>query len=303
MISSFPCIGESFDGNRREEFHMAQQLIDPKQIYIIHRTRPAGYQMPSLVASNTYYTLNYHIRGDRITITPKATYTAKPGDISALAPYLYHRTFPASEDIYENIHIKFSAAFVKRLTDAFGEQLLTSIFDHPANRFDTETRNLIRTMVYEMLHIYNNPTAYSSFILENMLSQLLLMILEKRLPDDANASLHPTPLTPPIIEAVCYIEKHFSEDIKIEKAANISGYSVSHFSKLFSAQIGKSFSEYLSFVRLRKAQHLLLNTSMSVTDIAIETGYQYPGNMTAAFKRLTGFTPHKFRLINAAAKK
>lgn len=77
--------------------------------------------------------------------------------------------------------------------------------------------------------------------------------------------------------------------------AILSGYSASHFSRLFHAQLGKSYSEYLTRIRIRHVQDLLLNTKKSVTEIALETGYLHTGNLSEQFKQQTGMTPLQYR--------
>ena len=120
-------------------------------------------------------------------------------------------------------------------------------------------------------------------------------IYEKGIIDEKNSSVHNAPLSESILEAVYYIEKNYKNDIKIEDVAEISGYSVSYFSRLFNSQIGIPFSEYLCVTRLKHVQYMLLKTDKSVMDIALECGFSYPGNMTSSFKSKFGMTPLQFR--------
>ncbi|MDE6055726.1 MAG: AraC family transcriptional regulator, partial [Lachnospiraceae bacterium] len=144
---------------------------------------------------------------------------------------------------------------------------------------------------------------YRVFRLQCMLCDLLLAVLNDRLPNDAaddphqNTSqvIHKTPLTPPIIDAIYYIEQHYQENPSLETVALLSGYSASHFSRLFHAQLERSYSEYLTKIRIRHAQDLLLNTKKSVTEIALETGYLHTGNLSEQFKQQTGMTPLQYR--------
>ena len=100
------------------------------------------------------------------------------------------------------------------------------------------------------------------------------------------------------MEAVYFVEKNYKKSLKIEDVAAISGYSVTYFSKLFSAQLGKTFSEYLCLTRLKHVQNYLLSTDMSVMDISLECGFSYPGNMTASFRKEFNMTPLQFRKQN-----
>ena len=277
---------------------MALPLPEGQLFHIEYRKLPAGYEMPSLEAASDYYELGYHIRGDRTTITPDMSFVSHPGCVSVMAPLVYHRTLPASAAPYESILIKFSPLFIRPLTQRFGQRLLDDIYSHPSNRFTKKIRSDVRRLFFRMLDEYQSParqaSPYSECRLQCMLSELLLTIAEHRLADD-NADTYPATLTPPVIEAIYYMEKHYAETISIETAAGMANYSTAYFSRLFKAQLGKSYTEYLGSLRIRNAERLLLGTGKSVTEIALESGYQYPGNLTAAFKKQTGMTPRQYR--------
>ena len=56
-----------------------------------------------------------------------------------------------------------------------------------------------------------------------------------------------------------------------------------------------SFKEYLNFVRLRHAQTALLTTSSTITDIALENGFNDSNYFGDAFRRTKGISPNKYR--------
>ncbi|MCH5342668.1 MAG: helix-turn-helix transcriptional regulator [Acetatifactor sp.] len=273
---------------------MALPLPKGQLFQISHRILPADYEMPSLEIASDHYSIGYHISGDRTIITPNSIFTQHPGNVSTLAPYIYHRTVPASNEVYESILVKFSPLFVKPLTDQFGEQILDQIYARTTNRFPVHMQAVIYNYFTKLLEEYDRKSPYGNFKLQCILCELLLTILEYRLPEeDSNSS--DTPLTLPIMEAVYYMETHYAENLTIERVAGISSYSVAYFSRLFKKQLGKSYSEYLSYIRIKNVSRLLLNTDRSITEIAIETGYQYPGNLSAAFRQKTGLSPQQYR--------
>ena len=275
---------------------MPMPLPEGKLFYIEHRILPSNYEMPSLeVALDQHYELVYHISGDRTIITPSMIYTSHAGCVTTPEPHMYLRTMPASTECYENILVKFSPLFVSNLTDRLGVQILDQIYEHTVNTFSEDTQPRIHRLFFDMLEEYRTDAPYSQIVLECLLEQLLLTILQRRLPDPDD-SMHQTPLTPPVLEAVYYLERNYAMPLKIEEAARKAGYSIAYFSRLFQTQLGKSFSEYLQSVRIKHAQSLLLNTDKSIMTIALETGYQYPGNLTAAFKKQTGMTPLHYRM-------
>ncbi len=92
-----------------------------------------------------------------------------------------------------------------------------------------------------------------------------------------------------------YILENYREEIRLETVAKAVHLSPSYFSAIFKKTTGCSFARYLSKVRISKAQELLENTDLSVTDIALQVGFNDPAYFAAVFKRETRITPLMYR--------
>lgn len=273
---------------------MALPLPEGTLFQITHKKLPGNYSMPSLEAATDHYSLSYLVQGDRTIITPSMTYTTHAGCVNGIAPFVYHQTVPASDTVYESILIKFSPLFMQPYTNQLGTQFLEQIFEQPPRRFTEEIQSKVYAIFCDMLEEYHRESPYKELVLQSLLFRLLVLLLEESLPDET-ANMHSTPLSQPILEAIFYMEKNYATHLDIEAVAEVSGYAVSYFSRLFQKQMGRSFSEYLCNIRLRHVESLLLSTDKSITDIALETGFQYPGNMTSVFRQKIGMTPREYR--------
>ena len=164
---------------------MPTPLPEGCEFTIARRLLPGDYEMPTMDAVPNYYTLGYIISGSRTTITPKTTFTLYPGDVGTLAPFVFHKTVPASKDeAYESILVKFTPAFAKPFTDAFGLHTLNCIYKHPTNRFEPEIQNKIYHILLDMVAEFEKESPYRDFALQCMLFRVLILILENRLPDN-----------------------------------------------------------------------------------------------------------------------
>ena len=92
-----------------------------------------------------------------------------------------------------------------------------------------------------------------------------------------------------------YVETNFHERISIADAARICGFSESHFMKYFKAHMAVSFTEYLNDYRLTIAARLLLSSSDSIGNIAVDTGFDNLSYFNRIFKKKYHCTPSKFR--------
>ena len=96
-----------------------------------------------------------------------------------------------------------------------------------------------------------------------------------------------------------YISKHYHEDISMQSAAQIMGYSEAYFCKLFKQCFRANFSAYLNEYRIEKAKAMMDNVRLSVKDISIACGYSDSNYFARVFKRITGQTPSEYRLSAA----
>ena len=69
----------------------------------------------------------------------------------------------------------------------------------------------------------------------------------------------------------------------------------SYFSRLFKRVMKKSFTEYLTYLKICEAQKLLMTTKHSITDIALDTGFSTTSYFIERFKEQTHLTPKQFR--------
>ena len=92
-----------------------------------------------------------------------------------------------------------------------------------------------------------------------------------------------------------YIDKHSSETINIEHLANMCGMCYSNFAKQFKAQFGKTCKEYIEFVRICKADTLLLYTDKTLDYISQETGFTDSSHFIRTYKKIKGITPKQRR--------
>lgn len=96
--------------------------------------------------------------------------------------------------------------------------------------------------------------------------------------------------------AVDFIDSHYmEEDISLNTVANVANVSSNHFSALFSQNMGQTFIDYLTTLRMNKAKELLRCTGMRSSEIAGEIGYKDAHYFSYLFKKTQGMTPSDYR--------
>lgn len=92
-----------------------------------------------------------------------------------------------------------------------------------------------------------------------------------------------------------YCLKHLAEAISVDELAKFTGYSRSHFCRVFRARSGKSPHEYVMELRMRMALRMLQRGERSVKEIAADCGFGETGYFCRVFRRFHGTTPARFQ--------
>ena len=137
---------------------------------------------------------------------------------------------------------------------------------------------------------------YGSF--ELMLSHLAELCL------DAVGSGQPTPPSADsrADEVVRYVDANYVGRISLGDLAGRFAMSPSHLSRVFKGRTGRTLTEYVAHRRIDYARELLETSTMPVSEIAEESGYESYFYFARVFKRLTGRTPTEYRAGAAAEK-
>lgn len=91
-----------------------------------------------------------------------------------------------------------------------------------------------------------------------------------------------------------FIQENF-KDISLDKVADKFHYTPEYTSRLIKSTTGKSFTQIVTQIRIEKAQVLLMDTNLSVADIAEQVGYESPENFIRVFKKQLQMTPTEYR--------
>jgi len=99
-----------------------------------------------------------------------------------------------------------------------------------------------------------------------------------------------------IAKAKEFIDKNFSDpSLSLSTVAEKVNMSMSHFSFTFKQEVGETFIEYLTNVRINKAKELLIKSDLKVAEIATKVGYNEPHYFSYIFKKKVGMSPQEFR--------
>lgn len=92
-----------------------------------------------------------------------------------------------------------------------------------------------------------------------------------------------------------YLQEHLAEDVSLSVLAEEFHLSSQYISQLFKSEIGVNFLAYLTNIRMEQAKKLLLSSSLSIAEVAEQSGYADYRVFTKVFKKNEGITPSQYR--------
>ncbi|WP_432666533.1 PocR ligand-binding domain-containing protein [Wukongibacter baidiensis] len=98
-----------------------------------------------------------------------------------------------------------------------------------------------------------------------------------------------------IYKSIDYIRNNYMKKITLEEVAKYVHLSPTYFSKIFKAEMKTNFKDYLNKIRIDKSKSLLLDKSISITDISQLVGFTDQSYYSKVFKKVSGVTPGKYR--------
>ena len=98
-----------------------------------------------------------------------------------------------------------------------------------------------------------------------------------------------------IVEKVAkYVREHYADSLMLEDLTQRFNYSMAYLSHIFHKKRGKTLSEYITEVRMEKANELLVDTSWSIQEIGERVGYRNSNYFSRKYKKRFGITPTEY---------
>lgn len=93
-----------------------------------------------------------------------------------------------------------------------------------------------------------------------------------------------------------YINNHLSENIDLNRLAELSGFSRWHFHRVVSAFLGEPIGSFIMRMRVETAARLLRYTDLPIQEISWRIGYDAPSSLSKLFKQFYGISPNEYRI-------
>lgn len=204
----------------------------------------------------------------------------------------------------ERIILQFDPALLYSLKEMETLLLLFPSVFYVTKENEPELYPLIRAKMEEIIREYDGQQSFAGALVYASLIEMFAgigrMIRERSIEAemrDMRRSKHDRrwEYQEVAMKACNYINQHFQEKLTLEETAKIVGFSKYHFTRVFKKYMNMTFYEYLNKKRVKCAEGLLYNTEMSITDVAMNSGFSSMSSFDRTFKALNRCSPSEFR--------
>ncbi|RKN71900.1 AraC family transcriptional regulator [Paenibacillus ginsengarvi] len=262
------------------------------------------------------YPLHYHnfaelsmvIEGTGTEIVGGTPHVFREGTVTFLLPHHIHEIRLSSPKALKyNIMFDLNMLFLSPSDRELANALLKTGLDYPTHYDLNEEQRAHMTSIFQaMRQEYENEGFGKDSVLRSKLLEAFVFLL--RIPrslDSMKPAVARSETRSSMVENIVqYLHVHYQDEITLGGLASRFNTNASYLSRIFKQFAGQTFTEYLHSLRVGRAASLLATTSMSVTEIAIDVGFDQTRTFTRAFKDVKGTTPkmYRARFRNAASE-
>lgn len=281
-------------------FEYSDSLKSPYEVFLYDTTK-----MGFPVRSHWHYFMEviYMLEGTGLMECNGKSFIMEPGDLILFHPEAVHAIYTTTNLPLKYAVLKFD---VNKLytANSYTPKLRTilnsaykderaAIFFKEEELQEVPVKRIFDTCIEEI----NRKDYGYDIIIHNEICLLLVALIRiwRNAGFDPNIAAALDIETDSIRSITAFIDAHVSEPLRVEELAEMCNMSYSYFAKNFKQYYGRSCKEYIEFIRICKAEDLLLFTDFDLSYISQETGFSDSSHLIKIFKKWKGVTPKQFK--------
>lgn len=256
----------------------------------------------------------YMVEGTAIMNCDEQSFVAERGDMVLFLPHQVHSIYAVANMSIKYYVLKFDVGQLSASANDFGAFNTAIHFPSMLRAAKGNSKAILFFRADEMqdfpvnelflrCHAEMEKQEYGYWLMmRSYLSELLTFVLRRwrAAGFDTDKAMQRAIEEENIYFITEYIDAHIQENLKVEDLARLCNMSYSYFAKNFRELYGQSCKKYIEFIRLCKAEELLLFTNQDMNYISQETGFSDCSHFIKSFKERYGVTPRKYRETKGA---
>lgn len=194
------------------------------------------------------------------------------------------------------LSVRFSPRMVEpRLFEgSTGQAVLPLNILRCSGQWEEKTAGRFRRLAETLYAEANEQSPGWQVAVRGLLFEMALMI-QRELPQSGEGMARRDNRDVNLKKTLSFLAENYTRDISLKECADVMGFNMNYFSRFFRSHTGIHFHQYLTALRLQKAQQLLLTTGLPITEVVIRSGFQNAKTFNRVFKNTYGCSPREFR--------
>lgn len=286
--------------------------MNSKKYFVVSRLTHDSTASMHTSHSHSQCELYYLISGECTMLSGQKNYLLTPGMILIIPPNVSHKTTYRLATTSERLTVEFSPEYISDIAEEFGTVWMERFFYNSPIYLPQNSRSHIEHMFTTLMEdkqpaISLSPEDSTGSQQEDIFSdcvrklhfqEIIIELLRRNTHADYVTAENILISDITVADALRYIDANYNEPLTLEGVADMCQLNPSYFSSKFKSVNGIGFKEYLNNVRIIHAEKLLLETDMSITEIAMKCGYETSNYFGDAFRRINNCSPSQFRRMN-----
>lgn len=260
--------------------------------------RDYEYNMPTKHVHDEYE-IYYLLEGERYYFIENQTYLVKEGSIVFINKGQIHKTGVAGKSYHDRILIELKAEPFQTFLLSSCQISLPEFFssNYGVIKLDNNGQHYVKSLLLGMADELHQKQPHYTAMAMMKLCSLLVYALRRNMHDNPEqvSNLAKTAKHKKVSEVASYIMTHSTEARSLDDLAKRFYISKCYLSRIFKEVTSFTVSEYININRIQKAQQMLLETDLSITEISASLGYESITYFEKVFSNFTETSPLKYR--------
>jgi len=243
------------------------------------------------------YEFYFCLEGEGKLLVADRMYSLHSGTLAIIKPYVLHLPSEVGTKPLRRVILSLDERYMQNFDNLPGmDHCIRRLLSEPQPfwHLSTETMTSIRKLLQQLSRETADKPDYYEAAMHHLLAELFVMLARE--PNDPIESDNHEKETFHLAERIMrYLTAHYADAIEVSRLHERFNVSRSHMYDHFKQATGHSLNRYLTVYRINQAKRLLMDTSLSVTEIASDVGFGDLSHFFHTFKSETGLTPSVFR--------
>ena len=227
------------------------------------------------------YLLLYTIGGEGMLTYGGKEYRITPG-AAFLIDCREEQTYRTAREKWDFVFIHFDTEILKEYVDRL--RLSYGPVFRPTDG------SALETLMRAAISLFRDSAPAAGHRAFGLLAEILSLLYASA--EEARKTARITPQTEAVLRL---INQRCADRLTLDEIARQVGYSKYYLAHHFKRDMGVSLYEYLTLMRISRSKLLLVNTNLSVSDVAAEVGFSSVSNFIRTFSQYETLTPHRYR--------